>query len=31
MGNAWWTMNNLNCGIDVNIKTACSNNFTQIE
>jgi hypothetical protein len=23
MGNAWWTINNLNCGIDVNIKSAC--------
>ncbi len=21
MGNAWWTINNLNCGIDVNIKS----------
>jgi hypothetical protein len=30
MGNAWWTINNLNCGIDVNIKIECYNNFTQI-
>jgi hypothetical protein len=30
MGNAWWTINNLNCGIDVNIKSACCGNFTQI-
>jgi hypothetical protein len=30
MGNAWWTINNFNCGIDVNIKSACCNNFTQI-
>jgi hypothetical protein len=30
MGNAWWTVNNLNCGIDVNIKNACCSNFTQI-
>jgi hypothetical protein len=31
MGNAWWTINNFNCGMDVNIKSACCNNFTQIE
>ncbi len=30
MGNAWWTINNLNCGIDVNIKSTCYINFTQI-
>jgi hypothetical protein len=30
MGNAWWTIINFNCGIDVNIKSACCNNFTQI-
>jgi hypothetical protein len=30
MGNAWWTINNLNCGINVNIKIACCSNFTQI-
>jgi hypothetical protein len=30
MGNPWWTFNNLNCGIDVNIKSACCSNFTQI-
>jgi hypothetical protein len=30
MGNAWWTINNLNCVIDVNIKSACGNNCTQI-
>jgi hypothetical protein len=30
MGNAWWTTNNLNCGIDVNIKSTCYNNFKQI-
>jgi hypothetical protein len=30
MGNAWWTINNLNCGIDENVKIACCNNFTQI-
>jgi hypothetical protein len=30
MGNAWWTINNLNCGNDVNIKSACCSNFTQI-
>jgi hypothetical protein len=30
MGNAWWTINKLNCGIYVNIKSACCNNFTQI-
>jgi hypothetical protein len=30
MGNAWWTINNFNCGIDVNTKSACCNNFTQI-
>jgi hypothetical protein len=30
MGNAWWTINNFNCAIDVNIKSACCNNFTQI-
>jgi hypothetical protein len=30
MGNAWWTINNLNCGIDVNIKSICYSNFTQI-
>jgi hypothetical protein len=28
--NAWWTINNLHCGIDVNIKSTCCNNFTQI-
>jgi hypothetical protein len=30
MGNAWWTINILNCGIGVNIKSTCYNNFTQI-
>jgi hypothetical protein len=30
MGNAWWTINNLNCGIDVTIKRTFYNNFTQI-
>jgi hypothetical protein len=30
MGNAWWTINNFNYRIDVNIKSACCNNFTQI-
>jgi len=30
MGDAWWTINNLNCGINVNIKITCCNNFTQI-
>ncbi len=30
MGNSWWTINNINCRIDVNIKSACCNNFTQI-
>jgi hypothetical protein len=30
MGNAWWTINNLNCGTNVNIKITCCNNFTQI-
>jgi hypothetical protein len=30
MGNAWSTINNFNCGVDVNIKSACYNNFTQI-
>jgi hypothetical protein len=30
MGNAWWIINNFNCGIDANIKSACCNNFTQI-
>jgi hypothetical protein len=30
MGNAWWTINNFICGIDVNIKSACCNNFTKI-
>jgi hypothetical protein len=30
MGNAWWMINNFNCGIDVNIKNACWSNFTQI-
>jgi hypothetical protein len=30
MGNVWWTINNFNCGIDVNIKSTCYNNFTQI-
>jgi hypothetical protein len=30
MGNAWWTINNFNCGIDVYIKSACCSNFTQI-
>jgi hypothetical protein len=30
MENAWWTINNFNCGIDVNIKSACCSNFTQI-
>ncbi len=30
IGNAWWFINNLNCGIDVNIKSACCSNFTQI-
>jgi len=30
MGNAWWTINKLNCGIDVNMKNACCSNFTQI-
>ncbi len=29
-GNAWWTISNLNCGIDVNIKNVCYNNFIQI-
>jgi hypothetical protein len=30
MGNAWWTINNINCCIDVNIKIACCNDFTKI-
>jgi hypothetical protein len=30
MGNAWWTIKNLNCGIDVNMKRACCSNFIQI-
>jgi len=30
MGNAWWTINNINFHIDLNIKSACCNNFTQI-
>ncbi len=30
MGNAWWTINNFNCVIDVNIKSTCCKNFTQI-
>jgi hypothetical protein len=30
MGNAWWTINNFNCHIDVNTKSACCSNFTQI-
>jgi hypothetical protein len=30
MGNAWWIINNLNCGIEVNIESACYINFTQI-
>jgi hypothetical protein len=34
MGNAWWTINNLNCGIvvniDVNTKNTRCSNFTQI-
>jgi hypothetical protein len=30
MANAWWTINNFNCGIDVNIKNMCCNNYTQI-
>jgi hypothetical protein len=30
MRNAWWTINNLSCGIDVNIKSTCCNNFIQI-
>ncbi len=30
MRNAWWTINNLNCGIDVNIKSTCCSNFIQI-
>ncbi len=30
IGNAWWIINNLNCGIDVNIKSTSCSNFTQI-
>jgi hypothetical protein len=30
MGNAWWIINNLDCGIEVNIEGACYSNFTQI-
>jgi hypothetical protein len=30
MGNTWWTVNNLNCGINVNIENTCCSNFTQI-
>jgi hypothetical protein len=30
IGNAWWTINNHICGIDVNIKSACCSNFTKI-
>jgi hypothetical protein len=30
MGNARWIINNLNCGIEVNIESTCYNNFTQI-
>jgi hypothetical protein len=30
MRNAWWTINKLICGIDVNIKSARCSNFTKI-
>jgi hypothetical protein len=30
MRNAWWNINKLICGIDVNIKSAHCNNFTKI-
>ncbi len=30
MGNAWWIINNLSCGIEMNIESICYNNFTQI-
>ncbi len=30
IGNAWWIINNVNCGIDVKIKSTCCNNFKQI-